>query len=1257
MNKFGLLNTTAIGSAVFGVSLLFASPAMAQEPIGATQQDECDQNDPDYNPTTGQCAPEDGSAQAGSDPDAEGGRQIVVTGSRIPRPEFSGNLPGVQVDQEQIQTRGFTNAIEVINDIPLTGVGADLRGTNGAGQPTALGLGFVDLLDLGTARTLTLVNGRRFVGGNTATLFAFGNETGGQVDVNNIPTLLIERVDVVTVGGAAAYGSDAIAGVVNFILRDDFEGTDFTGIVNVTERGDGFGYNLRALHGMNFAGDRGNVTINAEYARIDAINAIGRPFLRDNPFFVANPANGGIRNPAFAATIPATAAFQGVSADLAPGSIGINFATSLATSLTGNIFEPLSATLPAQNRVAANPGAQTFISGASQLIPGTTVGAAAAGCATTNPRFCNFAPSALPGNAAAQATFAQSVLAAMAPTFVAQGTQAQRNALALSLLQANRPTPREFFAQNPNVPVNAFVGQFIGGFVDVANPNTTPVTIAGQTVPLNTILPRIAVPLRFDQAGNVQAYDPGYEITAGTASTFTTAAARNGFFDPTTFLVRPQQDRYLANLIGHFDITDDITFFTENLFAHVKAVNPRSTATGNVVTTTAFETAALILNVNNPFLDDADRAALATFGITPQARNGNFVLSRTNQDILGDAPNTNRNRTYRSVMGFRGDFGAFGGNHNWELSGTYGRSQLRTTGFSIRDVEFALAVDTVRDSSGQIRCRSQVDPTAAQNLPGVQPNIIRQVGPDGIPREVVFTPTATPELIAACQPLNPFGFNQMSQASKDYVTAQQITNNLNEQLFFQGLLSGDVIELPGGTLQYALSGEYRRDEISIIQDELQQLGRTRSAPTSPTRGRLNTMEGGFELRIPIFGPDFNVPFFHSLEFNPSVRFTRQRGEAPAFRNIAGTLIEPEFRGDWESIFSLAGTWRPIADIALRGNYTRSIRQPNVVELFLTNQSAFAATLDPCSNQRISFAPNPALRLQNCAQLVVNQGIAPNIPAAVTFLNTFVSNDNSQPVAFAGNTGLRPEKGKSYTFGAIITPRVIPRLSLSADYINLRLDDQIIPTNPTQAAGFCVDSPTFPDTTPTFGTNLCSFIPRGADFQVQPGAAGQFLNLSSTEVEGINIAAAYRFDLPSDWGRIELRANGFHLLQYDTSATGDFSDRQRSAGSFNRPEWETVSSVRWEREEFYSQLTHRFQASTTLFSGGVPATIELADPFVYPELHTFDLALGWNLESGYRIQFAVTNLTDETFAGQTGLFNGVAFDNLGRRFQVAAGLRF
>src|SRR5690606_18457075 len=106
-------------------------------------------------------------------------------------------------------------------------------------------------LGLGAGRTLTLVNGRRFV----TTSSGLGDS---MVDANIIPTGLIERVEVVQAGGAAVYGSDAVGGVVNYILRKDFEGLELDGQTGISSRGDYATYNLRGTYGTNFAGGRGN---------------------------------------------------------------------------------------------------------------------------------------------------------------------------------------------------------------------------------------------------------------------------------------------------------------------------------------------------------------------------------------------------------------------------------------------------------------------------------------------------------------------------------------------------------------------------------------------------------------------------------------------------------------------------------------------------------------------------------------------------------------------------------------------------------------------------------------------------------------------------------------------------------------------------------------------------------------------------------------------------------------------------------------
>jgi len=131
----------------------------------------------------------------------------------------------------------------------------------------------LQLRGLGVERTLVLVNGRRHVSGVAGTQ---------AVDIGSIPQELIERVDVLTGGASAIYGADAVTGVVNFTMKDDYEGLNFNVVGGISGDGDGDNFSASALYGLNFADDRGNFTISANYTQRDAIFHGDRAFSRDN---------------------------------------------------------------------------------------------------------------------------------------------------------------------------------------------------------------------------------------------------------------------------------------------------------------------------------------------------------------------------------------------------------------------------------------------------------------------------------------------------------------------------------------------------------------------------------------------------------------------------------------------------------------------------------------------------------------------------------------------------------------------------------------------------------------------------------------------------------------------------------------------------------------------------------------------------------------------------------------------------------------
>lgn len=176
--------------------------------------------------------------------------EVVVTGSRIRRTDLESASPISIVSEEFFKQKGTVNVEEVLNLLPQVVPGLTAQVNNG-GDGTAT----VDLRGVGPQRTLVLLNGRRFVPATNR----------GRADLNAIPANLIKRVEVVTGGASAVYGSDALAGVVNFILKDDFSGVEVGTRFGQSQEGDARSKDIYALFGGNFADDKGNAVLSASY--------------------------------------------------------------------------------------------------------------------------------------------------------------------------------------------------------------------------------------------------------------------------------------------------------------------------------------------------------------------------------------------------------------------------------------------------------------------------------------------------------------------------------------------------------------------------------------------------------------------------------------------------------------------------------------------------------------------------------------------------------------------------------------------------------------------------------------------------------------------------------------------------------------------------------------------------------------------------------------------------------------------------------
>jgi outer membrane receptor protein involved in Fe transport len=176
--------------------------------------------------------------------------EIIVTGSRLPRRDFSSNSPIATIDSELLEATTLPNLEDTLNRMPQLAPHND-RTANNPGN----GKAHINLRDMGAGRSLVLIDGQRMA----------PTGIGGAVDINALPKALIDRVEIITGGATTVYGSDAMAGVANFILRRDFEGLSVDLSSYVTEQGDSNVNDINVAFGHNFEDGRGNITLYAGF--------------------------------------------------------------------------------------------------------------------------------------------------------------------------------------------------------------------------------------------------------------------------------------------------------------------------------------------------------------------------------------------------------------------------------------------------------------------------------------------------------------------------------------------------------------------------------------------------------------------------------------------------------------------------------------------------------------------------------------------------------------------------------------------------------------------------------------------------------------------------------------------------------------------------------------------------------------------------------------------------------------------------------
>jgi len=254
-----VIRSHLLASTVLAGAIAVAAPAWAQTPAAAQPAPQ-DQNQPLDQGTGLQDEPTDLG-------------EVVITGSRIRRDPTNSPTPLIQVQREDLLTTGQTTVIDYLATIPALSNSVVPSDTTGSGLGDG-GLSLPNLRSLGSNRTLTLVDGRRHVGSSGGSL---------SVDIDTIPRLLIQNIEIVTGGAASVYGADAVSGVLNFVLRKDFEGLEIDANYGMINQNGEANKRISALIGTNLLDDRLNLYLHGEYEQVDEVTSLDIDWLRDAP--------------------------------------------------------------------------------------------------------------------------------------------------------------------------------------------------------------------------------------------------------------------------------------------------------------------------------------------------------------------------------------------------------------------------------------------------------------------------------------------------------------------------------------------------------------------------------------------------------------------------------------------------------------------------------------------------------------------------------------------------------------------------------------------------------------------------------------------------------------------------------------------------------------------------------------------------------------------------------------------------------------
>jgi iron complex outermembrane recepter protein len=1147
--------------------------------------------------------------------------EVVVTGSRIVRQDFTANSPIQTVDETLFEETSAVGVESVLNRLPQF-VPAVTQFTTGDVQQTVtntVGASTVSLRGLGPNRNLVLINGRR----------AMPVDPRMVVDTNSIPNSAIQRVEVISGGASAVYGADAIGGVVNFILKDDYEGANIDVQFGDTEHGGDQTTEISALFGANVADDRGNVMLGIERStrtkqlthqrdwRIEDLsnpNTAGGGFAFGSATWFHNEPGGGTTNPNFQANQP----------------VGANNPRIIPNNFVPNPAYVPGSTVSATNpTVVANNPVQGVVAGplmgVDEIFP-------VAGC-----------PNPVAGTCRISNNLATSRFRINRDGTVFSGLQ-DATALAPGAYKFNGPVY--------NHPTNPRSGDLDGSFQGLPAFVMQPDGRIKENVLYNwasSPLERLSAFANghFDVADNVRVTGQAMVTRTKTESSLgLTAANINQWGAGVPF----GNNLYRGNPNTYLDIPDSLL--------PNGTTNPDYTLNGRFgVDCDGPATAA------KPWLDGQPGCTNSeAFPTTPEIYNlmmtrvdPNAVLWASREpdwmrDALGAGRSTtNETTTMSFTLGLEGDLPS--GDHSWDVSLYTGRS------------------DNTVNQLGSMRLTSYRDVITS-------PNWGRNMTYDSNPWE--FGGFA--EASSTCTSGLPIADNrEVSEDCLQMISPQ--LKNLREmtQTIFEANLMGDLAEMRAGPLQYALGATYRENGFTFTPDNLSDIQNITDPiaglfPNEASDGEFDVSELYGELLVPIIedGPIGVEHFRLELGARISDWSMEQMPNLETYKALMDWAVSPRYR--------------------IRGGFNRAFRAPNLGELYSRRTQLFGAggaTRDWCSENlanpgTFSATPVTGPGTASTAQSIQTENICRALMGGTGALEYYDNRARTEqttaggvgiPLTF-GNPMLREEQADTVTIGVAMD--ILEDWRLTVDWYQIEIENMIATEGLDTTYERCLSMAFNPTGDPN--NPVCAQIQRNPNTGNGATVERTFTNEGLVSFSGVDLQLVWSHQM-ANGGSLNLNVSSNIPLEEITQDRASVAEIDHAG--FNscglgmqcqNYDYRLFSSIGYGRGSWNVNVRHQYwpelKSNQCRTNPPTAASIVSCDNSSLPAYDLFSAAGNYRFADRYNLSVGIENLLDEeppcvganplatpfpTACTRTG--DGSTYDPLGRRFYVSMTMDF